>query len=107
MNDGDDPHTSPFEILSEKILSEILSEILSYDPRVARASVEIGAHRRARVNGIPSSATATSSVEESKKIEGEYRRRERTHDDRNGRRAKRRRHLWLKREPEERGAFSD
>lgn len=58
MNDGDDPHTSPFEILSE---------ILSYDPRVIRASVEIGAHRRARVNGIPSSATATSSVEESKK----------------------------------------
>jgi len=65
--DGDDPHTSPFEIWNLKSCRTILCEILSYDPRVARASVEIGAHRRARVNGIPSSATATSSVEESKK----------------------------------------
>jgi hypothetical protein len=68
MNDGDDPHTSPFEILSE-ILSEMRSCLKSCRTIAAspRASVEIGAHRRARVNGIPSSATATSSVEESKK----------------------------------------
>ena len=32
MNDGDDPHTSPFEILSYDPVVEILSEILSYDP---------------------------------------------------------------------------
>jgi hypothetical protein len=84
-------HTSPAKACLKSCLRSCLKSCLR-SPRPSRQSKSA---RRARVNAIPSSATATSSVEESKK----NRRRsddgnERTTAKGNGRRTKRRHHLW-------------